>query len=563
MKWLNGNKVRLMVFGIVAVIMLGSRSVKADFTFGEPVNLGPVVNSGTWQFFECMSFDGLELYLSRPELRGKEEHSDLWVCTRATPDDAWSAPVNLGPTINQVHREEGACISPDGLELYFCSWGGDNWGHPGGYGLMDIWVTRRPTRDADWGPLENLGPTINDSGFQMSVWVSVDGLELYFSRFGGNGMEIFRADRASKDDRWGNRTRLGPPVNTSDHEYLPALSADGLLLFFGEDDYGSHYRPGGFGRSDMWFTRRESPAGPWGEPLNLGRMVNSPSSEWGPRVSPDGRTLYFSSDRPGGYGECDIWQAPIIPITDFNGDRIVDAEDMVIMVDHWGEDYPLCDIGPMPWGDGVVDVQDLKVLAEHLFQDVYDPTLVVHWPFDETEGMVVEDTVGNNQAYAVGDPVWQPDGGQVDGALLFDGVDDFISASAVLNPADGPFSVFAWINGGAPDQVIIAQQTVSDWLSLDTEGNLMTDIKYSGRLGGPLLSEATITDGQWHRVGLVWDGSNRTLIVDDVVVAEDTPTIPESSDRGLYIGVGKDFSADTFFSGLIDDVRIYNRALSP
>jgi len=40
------------------------------------------------------------------------------------------------------------------------------------------------------------------------------------------------------------------------------------------------------------------------------------------------------------------------------------------MVDHWGSDEQLCDIGPMPWGDGVVDVQDLIVLAEHLFEEV-------------------------------------------------------------------------------------------------------------------------------------------------------------------------------------------------
>ena len=40
------------------------------------------------------------------------------------------------------------------------------------------------------------------------------------------------------------------------------------------------------------------------------------------------------------------------------------------MVDHWVEDYSLCDIGPMPWGDGVVDVEDLKVLSEHLFEVV-------------------------------------------------------------------------------------------------------------------------------------------------------------------------------------------------
>ena len=65
-----------------------------------------------------------------------------------------------------------------------------------------------------------------------------------------------------------------------------------------------------------------------------------------------------------------IWETRISPIVDLNGDGIVDAVDMCIMVDYWGTDNPLCDIGPMPWGDGIVDVQDLIVLAEHLFEEV-------------------------------------------------------------------------------------------------------------------------------------------------------------------------------------------------
>jgi len=107
----------------------------------------------------------------------------------------------------------------------------------------------------------------------------------------------------------------------------------------------------------------------WNEPINLGPLVNSSSQEFGPVISHDGDTLYFGSNRLGGSGDFDIYQASIIPIVDFNGDGIVDAADMCIMVDHWGEDYSLCDIGPTPWGDGIVDVEDLKVLAGHLFEE--------------------------------------------------------------------------------------------------------------------------------------------------------------------------------------------------
>jgi hypothetical protein len=91
----------------------------------------------------------------------------------------------------------------------------------------------------------------------------------------------------------------------------------------------------------------------------------------------------------------------------------------------------------------------------------------------------------------------------------------------------------------------------------------MTELKSSEPLAEPLLSEELIADGQWHRIGLVWDGSTRTLCVDGFKVAEDTQLGLDSSENSLYIGVGKDYAAGTFFSGLIDDVRIYNRVVKP
>jgi len=91
----------------------------------------------------------------------------------------------------------------------------------------------------------------------------------------------------------------------------------------------------------------------------------------------------------------------------------------------------------------------------------------------------------------------------------------------------------------------------------------MTKLKSSGRSGCPLLSQTNITDGNWHHIGLVWDGANRILYVDDVAVAEDTQANLEGSDNGLYIGTGNDMEVGTYWSGLIDDVRIYNRIVIP
>jgi len=253
-------------------------------------------------------------------------------------------------------------------------------------------------------------------------------------------------------------------------------------------------------------------------------------------------------------------------VVDFNGDGIVDCADICMMVDHWFTDDPLYDIAPPPFGDGIVDVQDLIVLAEHLF--TY-PGAVAYWKLDETEGSIAYDSAGNNDAsvFSVFGPVWQPTGGKVDGALEFDGIYDLVITPFVLNPAEGPFSVFAWIKGGAPGQVIISQTSGVNWLLADpSEGKLMTSLsRPPGGQGAPppLVSEFVITDGDWHRVGFVWDGSQRILYVDGLAVAEDTQDGLESSEGGLYIGADKSLDATSFWSGLIDDVRIYNRAIKP
>jgi hypothetical protein len=252
---------------------------------------------------------------------------------------------------------------------------------------------------------------------------------------------------------------------------------------------------------------------------------------------------------------------------DFNGDGVVDSADIVTMVHHWHTDEPSCDIAPVPCGDGIVDVQDLIFLSEYLMKEVDDTTLVAHWALDETEGTVALDSVsdtGYSNGYVLGNPLWQPNGGIVDGAVQLDGVDDYIITAPVLNPANSPFSVLAWIKGGAAGQTVISAPGGADWLSIDPfDGSLMTELKASNRSGSPLLSQKVITDDEWHRIGFIWDGSNRILYVDSIAVAQDTQEGLKSSSNGLYIGTSKAMAPGTYFSGLIDDVRIYNRVIIP
>jgi len=336
------------------------------------------------------------------------------------------------------------------------------------------------------------------------------------------------------------------------------VSPNGLSLIF------VSARSGGYGGNigDLWLTKRPTLSDPWGPSVNLGPIVNGSSNENGPCLSGDSSMLYFSSDRAGGFGAADMWQVSINPVVDLNSDGIVDADDMCIIVDNWGTDNSLCDIGPMPWGDGVVDVEDLKVLAEHLFED---SRLIAHWKLDEIGGIVANDSIGNNVANLFGDPVWQPDGGVVNGCLAFDGIDDYVSTPSILDPRLEPFSMFAWIKGDLNEyQVIISEKSTGNLLAVDTKGFVIMSA-WSSDYGEFIYSDEKITFGQWHHVGLLWDGNIKSMYLDGIEVAQttvtDEPAAGVHGNTGFTIGASWS-SKTNFFSGLIDDVRIYNQALS-
>lgn len=251
---------------------------------------------------------------------------------------------------------------------------------------------------------------------------------------------------------------------------------------------------------------------------------------------------------------------------DFNHDGVLNLVDFAILAQQWGVQEPSLDLAP-PQADGVVSWADLAGLGMYWLMC---PGLVAHWALDEVEGSIAADRLRHFEGTVHGEPVWQPQGGRIDGALELDGVDDYVTAGNVLNPADGPFTVFAWIKGVQPGRAVLSQSEQSGtsqiWLGTDAAtGALMTTLTDGGRLTRPLISTACVTDGAWHRVRLVWDGSGRCLYVDGREVAVDTRKLGKlrPSTNGLFVGVASNLDPATFWSGLIDDIRIYNRAMKP
>ena len=272
----------------------------AGFIFGEPVNLGPLNSEGSdWD--PSISADGLTLYFHSNRLGGYGG-GNIWVTTRETTDSEWwSTPTNLGPTVNSLGAGTPS-ISADGLTLFFSS------KRPGGSGNSDLWVATRETKEDDWGAPVNLGSHVNSPSGENTPCISFDGLELYFTS-DRDDYKIWVTKRATTKEPWDIPVSLGSTIHSGGESMHPSISADGLTLLF-----CSWRRSGGYGKADIWVATRATKDSPWTEPKNLGPTVNSSRLDYAPCLSPDGSTLYFSSDRRGGLGNPDLWQVPILTL---------------------------------------------------------------------------------------------------------------------------------------------------------------------------------------------------------------------------------------------------------
>ena len=346
-------RVKLLVLLGLVVVGYATGTTNADFTFGEPVNLGSPINVAS-DGCPVFTADGLSMFIESD--RGGAW--DVWLATRETLDAPWQEPVNITATFGS---EGGFApnISPDGLTLYFSSW------KLGGLGAADLYVTTRASENEPWTEPVNLGPNVNSSGFEDGSQVSTDGLALYYTsdRFGTAwDLDIWMTTKPALSDPWAEAVKLGPNVNTTDWDFGPHVLPGGRIMLFSSD------RPGGVGGHDHWITRRATTSEPWGVPENLGPMINSAADDRCPFLAADG-SVYFHSDRQGPPESFDIWRVPVVAVVDLDGDGAVDGADICLMVNSWGTDDPHCDIGPTPFGDGIVDVEDLIVLVEHIVEN--------------------------------------------------------------------------------------------------------------------------------------------------------------------------------------------------
>jgi len=264
-------------------------------------NAGPNVNSVYPDYVPVVSSDeSMILFTSRRSntTGGKinddgQYFEDIYLSTRMN-DGSWSKPEQLGKPINT--RDHDACIglSADGtlLFVYKDTGGGD------------IYVSEITGSNVkEWSKPEKLEGAVNTDYWEGSASLSHDGETLYFSsdQEGGYGGSDLYLSKKLPDGSWGSAVNLGATINTPYDEDAPQIHSDGITLFFSSRGHD------GIGGYDIFSTIKDPATGQWSKPRNIGYPVNSANEDIYFSLTSDGAKGYFSSERHDSYGEKDIY----------------------------------------------------------------------------------------------------------------------------------------------------------------------------------------------------------------------------------------------------------------
>ncbi len=198
-----------------------------------------------------------------------------------------------------------------------------------------------------------------------------------------------------------------------------------------------------------------------------------------------------------------------------------------------------------------------------------DTNLIAQWTFDEDAGMMAYDSVGGNHGTLLGNPIWTA--GQVEGALSFDGLDDYVDLSSTIQFDNKDFTIAGWFRTASNTIGTYEQIWMSGYQTVGAE-DLEVVMKnnelyfYARQASGSYMrqSAGTANDGIWHHFTALRSGNNFLLYFDGVLASSASKTLGDLDEPGVVprIGNGIYTATDRFFNGSIDDIRIYDRALT-
>ncbi|MCB0712208.1 MAG: PD40 domain-containing protein [Ignavibacteriae bacterium] len=288
---------------LIALILLASGSCEVLFAQNffhynyEVTRMPTGINSAENDYAPVLGSDGNTLYFTSYRSEGSIGEADLFSVSRSGPD--WTRLFNSGTPINSKGNDGTVAMPANGSFVVFASEK-----RPGKIGDTDLHLAV-----ADGGrftDIRNLGESVNSKEWDSHPSLTADGSTLYFAsdRNGGyGGTDIWVAKKIGQTQDgfpiWGNPENLGPVINTDEDERSPFISGDGSTLFFSSEGHD------GFGGYDLFMSIKS--VGDWKEVANLGSIINSSADEMFLFAPQDNKAFFFSSSRPGGSGKMDIF----------------------------------------------------------------------------------------------------------------------------------------------------------------------------------------------------------------------------------------------------------------
>lgn len=215
--------------------------------------------------------------------------------------------MNWGDSINSELDEYLPALTADDQTLIYTRKNG-----PTG---EDFFISSK-NADGSWKKASLLPPPLNSDGNEGAHCLSADGRTIYFTACyredSKGGCDIYVSKLTSEG--WSTPQNLGLAINTSHWETQPSISFDGKTLYFVSN------RPGGFGGSDIWMSRKNE-LGEWSKPENMGPYINSRKDEISPFIHYDDQTLYFASEGMAGMGRLDLYLSKRQPDGEFGPAR--------------------------------------------------------------------------------------------------------------------------------------------------------------------------------------------------------------------------------------------------
>jgi len=271
---------RFVIALLVATAAVAEPPYAAKAPLPAPAVFAPgTISTGDFESHPAFTPDGKTLYY----LKDAPNFSFWTLVVSQFRNGSWQAP-QVVPWSGQ-YRDADPFITPDGRRMYFIS---DRPVDDKPKEDLDIWMVER---DGDqWSAPKHLDAPVNSPGNEWFPTIAADGT-IYFGsdREGGLGRtDLYRCRR--NGDHYEAAENLGPNVNSKADEFEPLINADQSMLIFMASG-----RPEGKGAGDLYVSVSEN--GQWQPAKNLGEPINSRALEIAPKISPDGRWLFFTSTR--------------------------------------------------------------------------------------------------------------------------------------------------------------------------------------------------------------------------------------------------------------------------